>query len=153
MRRSRGTIIRVVDTRRGSRPWRNSNFHWRRLVLQLVGGPHCIPALDAATGQRIWHFQTIHHDLWDWDLPAQPNVVTVRRDGKDIPAVAPVPDYVFFSRALHAGAGHDCATCHGPVSRREVLSQEVSTSMIACMNCHAEHDASVECHSCHELGQ
>jgi glucose dehydrogenase len=50
----------------------------------------CMLALDAATGKRIWHFQTIHHDLWDWDLPAQPNLVTVRRDGKDIPAVAQI---------------------------------------------------------------
>jgi len=47
-------------------------------------------ALDAATGKRRWHFQTIHHDLWDWDLPAQPILVTVRRDGRDVPAVAQV---------------------------------------------------------------
>src|SRR2546425_602486 len=50
----------------------------------------CVLALDAATGKRLWHFQTIHHDLWDWDLPAQPILVTLRRDGKDIPAVAQV---------------------------------------------------------------
>ncbi len=50
----------------------------------------CVLALDAATGKRLWHFQTIHHDLWDWDLPAQPNLVTVRREGRDIPAVAQV---------------------------------------------------------------
>jgi quinoprotein glucose dehydrogenase len=50
----------------------------------------CILALDAATGKRLWHFQTIHHDLWDWDIPAQPNLVTVHRDGKDVPAVAQV---------------------------------------------------------------
>ncbi len=47
-------------------------------------------ALDAATGKRIWHFQTIHHNLWDYDLPAQPNLVTVTRGGKDVPAVAQV---------------------------------------------------------------
>jgi quinoprotein glucose dehydrogenase len=47
-------------------------------------------ALEAATGKRLWHFQTIHHDLWDYDLPAQPNLVAVRRDGKDTPAVAQV---------------------------------------------------------------
>jgi glucose dehydrogenase len=50
----------------------------------------CVLALDAATGKRIWHFQTIHHDLWDWDLPAMPNLVTLHRGGKDIPAVAQV---------------------------------------------------------------
>ena len=50
----------------------------------------CLLALDAATGKRLWHFQTIHHNLWDWDLPAQPNLVTVQRGGKEIPAVAQV---------------------------------------------------------------
>jgi len=50
----------------------------------------CLLALDAATGKRLWHFQTIHHNLWDWDLPAQPNLVTVERGGKEIPAVAQV---------------------------------------------------------------
>jgi quinoprotein glucose dehydrogenase len=47
-------------------------------------------ALDAATGKRLWHFQTVHHNLWDYDLPAQPNLVTVMRNGKAIPAVAQV---------------------------------------------------------------
>jgi glucose dehydrogenase len=47
-------------------------------------------ALDAATGKRIWHFQTVHHNLWDYDLPAQPNLVDVRREGRLIPAVAQV---------------------------------------------------------------
>jgi quinoprotein glucose dehydrogenase len=47
-------------------------------------------ALDAATGKRLWHFQTVHHNLWDYDLPAQPNLVTVTRDGKPVAAVAQV---------------------------------------------------------------
>lgn len=34
-------------------------------------------ALNARTGERLWHFQTVHHDLWDYDLPAQPNLITV----------------------------------------------------------------------------
>ncbi|SHF19571.1 quinoprotein glucose dehydrogenase [Fodinibius roseus] len=45
-------------------------------------------ALDASTGKRIWHYQTIHHDLWDRDLPSPPSLVTVRRDGQEIDAVA-----------------------------------------------------------------
>jgi len=49
---------------------------------------NCVVALDAATGKHIWHFQTIHHDLWDYDLPAPPNLVTVIRDGKKVDAVA-----------------------------------------------------------------
>ena len=46
--------------------------------------------LDANTGQVKWHFQTVHHGLWDWDIPAQPNLVTITVDGKRIDAVAQV---------------------------------------------------------------
>lgn len=45
-------------------------------------------ALDAVTGKRLWHFQGVHHDLWDRDFPAPPILVSVRRNGKVIPAVA-----------------------------------------------------------------
>jgi quinoprotein glucose dehydrogenase len=47
-------------------------------------------ALDAATGKRIWHFQTVHHDLWDRDLPAAPNLLTVVRGAKRVDAVAQI---------------------------------------------------------------
>lgn len=45
-------------------------------------------ALDANTGKRIWHFQTVHHDVWDRDLPTAPTLVTITKDGKKIEAVA-----------------------------------------------------------------
>ena len=45
-------------------------------------------ALDAATGKRLWHFQAVRHDLWDRDFPAAPILVSVRRNGKEIPAIA-----------------------------------------------------------------
>ncbi|MFM2288190.1 MAG: hypothetical protein RL684_1333 [Pseudomonadota bacterium] len=45
-------------------------------------------ALDAATGRRLWHFQVVHHDLWDRDLPSAPALLTVNRKGKRIDAVA-----------------------------------------------------------------
>ncbi|MBX2952248.1 MAG: PQQ-binding-like beta-propeller repeat protein [Leadbetterella sp.] len=51
---------------------------------------NCVLALDAATGQYKWHFQTVHHDLWDYDLPAPPNLVTFTKDGKQVDAVAQV---------------------------------------------------------------
>lgn len=51
---------------------------------------NCVLALDAATGERLWHFQTLHHDLWDHDLPTYPNLVTVRHNGERIPAAAQV---------------------------------------------------------------
>ncbi len=47
-------------------------------------------ALDAKTGKRLWHYQTVHHDLWDYDLPAQPVLVDLKLGGKKIPAVAQV---------------------------------------------------------------
>ncbi len=51
---------------------------------------NCLLALDARTGKRLWHFQTTHHDLWDRDLPAPPNLITVTRNGKRIDAVAQI---------------------------------------------------------------
>jgi quinoprotein glucose dehydrogenase len=45
-------------------------------------------ALNAATGERIWHFQAVKHDLWDRDFPSSPVLLTVKRNGEDIEAVA-----------------------------------------------------------------
>ena len=58
---------------------------------------NCILALDARTGRRVWHFQGIRHDVWDWDFPAAPSLVTVRRNGRAIEAVAQITKtgYVF----------------------------------------------------------
>jgi quinoprotein glucose dehydrogenase len=47
-------------------------------------------ALDANTGKYIWHFQVVHHDIWDRDLPANPNLITIKKDGKLIDAVAQI---------------------------------------------------------------
>ncbi|MGH9514227.1 MAG: pyrroloquinoline quinone-dependent dehydrogenase [Terriglobales bacterium] len=47
-------------------------------------------ALQASTGKLVWYFQMVHHDIWDYDPPAQPALITVRRNGKSIPAVAEV---------------------------------------------------------------
>ena len=49
---------------------------------------NCLLALDAATGKRIWHFQQIHHDTWDKDLPTPPALVTVMHNGQMVDAVA-----------------------------------------------------------------
>ena len=53
----------------------------------------CVLALDARTGKYVWHFQGIHHDVWDWDFPAAPSLVTVRRDGRAVDAVAQITKY------------------------------------------------------------
>ena len=51
---------------------------------------NCLIALDANTGKHVWHFQFVHHDMWDRDLPAPPNLITVKQGGKSIDAVAQV---------------------------------------------------------------
>ena len=62
--------------------------HWggNRIGDNLFG--NCILALNAKNGKRIWHFQTVHHDLWDYDVPCPPNLVEVKIDGKLKKAVA-----------------------------------------------------------------
>lgn len=47
-------------------------------------------ALDAATGERVWHFQTVRHDIWDRDLPTPPSLIRIERGGKSIDAVAQI---------------------------------------------------------------
>jgi quinoprotein glucose dehydrogenase len=49
---------------------------------------NCLVALDARTGKRLWHFQTVHHDLWDYDLASAPQLLTIDMDGEKVDAVA-----------------------------------------------------------------
>lgn len=51
---------------------------------------NCLLALDARTGKRLWHYQYIHHDIWDRDMPAPPNLLTITRNGQKIDAVAQI---------------------------------------------------------------
>jgi len=48
----------------------------------------CLLALDARTGKRIWHFQMVHHDVWDYDDATAPKLLSVHHDGKNVDAVA-----------------------------------------------------------------
>lgn len=61
-------------------------FGGERLGQNLFA--NSVVALRASTGKLIWHFQTVHHDLWDYDVPAQPMLFTLHRDGRAIPALA-----------------------------------------------------------------
>jgi quinoprotein glucose dehydrogenase len=61
-------------------------FGGERLGQNLFA--NCVVALRASTGQLIWSFQTVHHDLWDYDVPAQPLLFTMHREGREIPALA-----------------------------------------------------------------
>ncbi len=49
---------------------------------------NCVVALRADTGQHVWHFQTVHHDLWDYDVATPPLLFDLHRNGKTIPAIA-----------------------------------------------------------------
>jgi quinoprotein glucose dehydrogenase len=83
----------TVDTERGlvyvptSTP-SNDYYGGRRIGANLFA--ESLVCLDAKTGKRKWHFRTVHHGLWDYDLPAQPNLVTITVNGKRVDAVAQV---------------------------------------------------------------
>ncbi len=78
----------------------------RGLVFLAIGSPafdfyggdrkgaglygNCLTALDARTGKVVWHYQLVHHDIWDYDPPAAPVLATVHREGREIPAVIQV---------------------------------------------------------------
>ena len=79
---ARGIVY--VPTGSASYDFYGGNRHGENLYA------NCLIALNAATGERIWHFQTVHHDLWDRDLPAPPNLVTVTHEGRQIEAVAQI---------------------------------------------------------------
>lgn len=81
---------------------------------------NCVVALHAATGKLIWYFQTIHHDLWDYDLPAPPNLVTVEKNGKRIDAVAQTSK-VGFLYVLNRETGESLF----PVEERKVPASDV----------------------------
>ena len=57
-----------------------------RIGANLFGSS--IVALDARTGKRLWHFQMVHHDLWDFDHNAAPQLTTIRHDGRNRDVVA-----------------------------------------------------------------
>jgi quinoprotein glucose dehydrogenase len=81
----------AVDTARGIVYVPTASAHNDEYGADRVGDDlfaDSLIALNAETGQRIWHFQGVHHDIWDRDFPAPPDLVTVIRDGKEVPAIA-----------------------------------------------------------------
>ena len=85
-RRRRAQLERV-DGRRGERhryiPIGTARYDFyggNRIGDNLYG--NSLVALDARSGKRLWHFQAIHHDLWDYDFPQAPKLLTVRHDGR-----------------------------------------------------------------------
>ncbi|MBL8216701.1 MAG: pyrroloquinoline quinone-dependent dehydrogenase [Bryobacterales bacterium] len=83
----------TVDERRGMVFVSTGSPTWDfyggdRVGMNLFG--NSILALNAETGKRIWHFQTVHHDLWDYDIPCQPTLVTMTHKGRKVDVVAQV---------------------------------------------------------------
>ena len=76
--------IAYVPTGSAAFDWYGGDRHGANLYA------NSLLALNAKTGERLWHFQMVHHDLWDRDLPAPPNLLEISREGETIPAVAQV---------------------------------------------------------------
>jgi quinoprotein glucose dehydrogenase len=81
----------TIDEARGIAyiPFGTARFDFyggNRIGDNLFG--NSIVALDAKTGKRLWHFQAIHHDLWDYDFPQAPKLLTIRHDGRNVDVVA-----------------------------------------------------------------
>ncbi|MGI6456751.1 MAG: pyrroloquinoline quinone-dependent dehydrogenase [bacterium] len=80
----------------------------------------CVVALDAKTGKHLWHFQAVHHDLWDYDMAAQPNLVELTIDGEEVPAVTCVGK-TGFAYVLHRETGKPLF----PVEERPVPQSDI----------------------------
>jgi quinoprotein glucose dehydrogenase len=85
-----------------------------------------IIALDARTGKRLWHFQTVHHDLWDYDLSAGPKLLTVKHDGKNVDIVIQ-PSKQGFLYVLDRATGQPLWPIEErPVPKSDVAGEEPS---------------------------
>ena len=85
-----------------------------------------IVALNLKTGERVWHFQTVHHDIWDYDLPAAPTVVDITVKGKPIRALVQVSK-VGFLYVLNRESGEPV----WEVAEREVPSSTIEGEIAA----------------------
>lgn len=87
---------------------------------------NAVVALRAATGEVAWAFQTVHHDLWDYDIAAQPALVEIERDGETIPAVAQATKMGLLF-LLHRETGEPLF----PVEERPVMQTEIPGEVTA----------------------
>jgi quinoprotein glucose dehydrogenase len=81
----------TVDTKRGIAYFPTGSPTYDYYGADRIGSnlyANSLLALDARTGKRLWHFQMVHHDLWDYDANAAPQLITVRHGGRQIDAVS-----------------------------------------------------------------
>lgn len=85
-----------------------------------------VVALRASTGKVVWYFQVVHHDLWDYDVASQPVLITMKRNGRDVPAVA-VGTKIGHLFVLHRETGKPLFPVEErPVPRSTVAGEEAS---------------------------
>lgn len=89
-----------------------------RIGANLFG--NCVLALDAASGKRVWHYQTVHHDVWDYDLPAQPALLQMTQNDRTFDAVVQ-PTKQGFLFFLHRETGQPV----WPVEERPIPRSDV----------------------------
>jgi len=80
-----------IDTKRGIAYFPTASPTYDFYGADRIGAnlfSDCLLALDAHTGKRLWHFQTTHHDIWDYDNNAAPQLTTITRDGASVDVVA-----------------------------------------------------------------
>ncbi|MFB3922027.1 MAG: PQQ-binding-like beta-propeller repeat protein [Terriglobia bacterium] len=87
---------------------------------------NCVLALKAETGERVWHFQGVKHDVWDRDFPAAPSLVTVKRDGRLVDAVAQITKSGFVL-VFDRETGRPLF----PIEYRKVLPSDVEGEVLA----------------------
>lgn len=85
-----------------------------------------IVAIRASTGKVVWHFQTVHHDIWDYDIPAQPVLLDIDRNGKKIPAVLVVTKMGHIFVLNRENGEHLFPVEERPVPASEVEGEEAS---------------------------
>ncbi len=83
-------------------------------------------ALDVKTGKRVWHYQLVHHDIWNYDIPTAPVLLDVKKDGKTIPAIAQVSKQAFVY-AFDRTTGEPL----WPIEERPVPASEVPGEKLA----------------------
>ena len=134
----------VISNAGGAGPWNGYSLDTRRGILfAATGSPspdfdgsgrpgdnlyaNCVLALNANTGKLLWHFQTVHHDLWDHDNASSPVLCRVRRNGKDIDAVAQVTKTGFcfvFDRVTGKPLFDICEVPAAPIAGGSVTQPE-----------------------------